>query len=260
MHRGYRRKRMTRGDDARTRFIKALGRPFVCDDLFDAITDTVFFVKDADGRYVVVNRTLAVRTGRSHKDDLIGKTARDVFPGVLGELISAQDTVVLRDGRPIHGRLELHLYPTGAQDWCLTWKEPILGRDGSIIGLSGISRDLQSRPGGEIGSLSRVVQYIHDNIDAPLRLADLADRAGLSPDQFDLRIRNLFGVSVRQYLVRARIALACSRLRQTDLPISRIALDCGYGDQAAFARQFRKSVGLTPRQYQQHVGVTNRSP
>jgi AraC-like DNA-binding protein len=30
---------------------------------------------------------------------------------------------------------------------------------------------------------------------------------------------------------------------------NQIALDCGYGDQAAFTLQFRKSVGLTPRAY-----------
>lgn len=252
---------MTREEEARARFIKALGRPFVYDDLFDAITDTVFFVKDGDGRYVAVNRTLAVRTGRTHKSELIGRTARDVFPGILGELIAEQDRVVLREGRPIHGKLELHLYPTGSQDWCLTWKEPIVGRDNRIIGLSGISRDLQSRTGptSEIRNLSHVIEHIHGNIDAPLRIADLAERAGMSPDQLDLRIRNLFGVSVRQYLVRARIELACSRLRQTDHAISRIALDCGYGDQAAFARQFRKSVGLTPRQYQQHFAAADQS-
>ena len=252
---------MTREEEARARFIKALGRPFVYDDLFDAITDTVFFVKDRDGRYVAVNRTLAVRTGRAHKSELIGRMARDVFPGVLGELIAEQDKEVLRGGRPIHGKLELHLYPTGSQDWCLTWKEPIVGRDNRIIGLSGISRDLQSRAGptNDIGNLSRVIEHIHSNIDAPLRIADLAECAGMSPDQLDLRIRNLFGVSVRQYLVRARIELACSRLRQTDHAISRIALDCGYGDQAAFARQFRKSVGLTPRQYQLHMAAATRA-
>jgi PAS domain S-box-containing protein len=248
---------MTRGEEARARFLNALGRPFVYDDLFDAITDTVFFVKDGEGRYVAVNRTLAVRTGRAHKSELIGRTARDVFPGVLGELIAEQDRTVLRDGRPIHGKLELHLYPTGSQDWCLTWKEPIVGRGNRIIGLSGISRDLQVRAGAtsEIGNLSRVIEHIHRHIDAPLRMGDLAERAGMSPDQLDLRIRSLFGVSVRQYLVRARIELACSRLRQTDHPISRIALDCGYGDQAAFTRQFRKSVGMTPRQYQQHLAA-----
>jgi len=243
---------VTRGDQARARFLKALGRPFVYEDLFDSIVDTVFFVKDVEGRYVAVNRTLANRTGRARKDELIGLTAVEVFPGILGKLIAAQDKAVLEERRPIHGKLELHLYPGGVEGWCLTWKEPIVGADNTIIGLSGISRDLQSPPAsvGQMGSLSRTIDHIHRNIDAHLRIADLAERTGLSAYQLDLRIRGLFGVSVRQYLVRARIELACSRLRHTEQSISRIALDCGYADQAAFTRQFRKSVGLTPWQYQ----------
>jgi AraC-like DNA-binding protein len=252
---------MTPHDDARTRFLKALGRPFVCEDLFDAITDTVFFIKDVEGRYVAVNRTLALRTRRLRKSDLLGRTATEVFPGVLGELIAEQDMTLVKEGRPIHGKLELHLYPGGAEGWCLTWKEPVLGLDNSIIGLSGISRDLQtlSGPIGDMARLSRTIDHIHKNIDAPLRIGDLAERAGLSAYQLDLRIRGLFGLSTRQYLVRARIELACSRLRHTDQPVSRIALDCGYADQSAFTRQFRKSVGLTPRQYQKHYRAANLS-
>ena len=107
-----------------------------------------------------------------------------------------------------------------------------------------------------MAGMSRSIDHIHAHLDAPLRVGDLAALAGLSTFQLDLRMRALFGVSVGQYLVRARIELACNRLRLTDEPISQIAQDCGYSDQAAFARQFRKSVGLTPSQYQRrHQGA-----
>ena len=46
-----------------------------------------------------------------------------------------------------------------------------------------------------------------------------------------------------------RIGRACDRLRHTEAPLSELALECGYADQAAFTRQFRKSVGLTPGAY-----------
>jgi AraC-like DNA-binding protein len=243
--------RTTNPDDARDRLLKALGRPFAGDELFDAVPDTVFFLKDAEGRYVAVNQTLVVRAGRKSKNDLIGLFAHEVFPGLLGDRIAAQDKAVTRTGRPIHGQLELHLYPGGEEGWCLTWKEPLVGRDKRIVGLCGISRDLQALSQAHgVAGLSRCIDHIHMHLDAPLRVADLAALAGLSTFQLDLRMRALFGVSVGQYLVRARIELACSRLRLSDEPISQIAQDCGYSDQAAFARQFRKSVGLTPSQYQ----------
>lgn len=249
---------MPTSEDVRAQFLKRLGQPFIGEDLFDAIADTVFFIKDAAGRYVSINRTLVARTGRQHKDELIGLTAAQVFPGILGQRIAEQDRAVLREGRPLNDKLELHLYPGGEEGWCLTWKVPIVGSNGSIIGLSGISRDLQTVAGhaAEFPHLARTIDYIQKNLHEPLRTAELAKDAGLSPYQLDLRIRGLFGLSIGQYLVRARIDLACNRLRHTDQPISLIALDCGYADQAAFTRQFRKSVGLTPSQYQRR----HRSP
>src|SRR5258708_6838027 len=89
-------------DDARDRLLKALGRPFAGDELFDAVPDTVFFLKDAEGRYVAVNQTLVVRAGRKSKSELIGLCAYDVFPGALGDRIAAQDRAVTRTRRPIH--------------------------------------------------------------------------------------------------------------------------------------------------------------
>lgn len=239
---------------ARARFLAAVGRPLFLEDLFDAVPDIVFFVKDAAGRYVAVNRTLVRRTGLTTKADLVGRTAQAVFPGTLGVEIARQDSTVLSNGRPIHGRLELHLYPGGEEGWCLTWKEPILDAAGSIVGLSGISRDLQapSDERADLAGLQAVIEHVHAHLDEPLRVADLARLAGLTAFRLDQRLRALFGLSAGQYLTRARIEAALSLLRSTDRPIAAIALDCGYADQAAFTRQFRKSVGLTPSQYQRH--------
>lgn len=232
-------------------FLAALGRPFLGEELFDRVADTVFFLKDAQARYVAVNDALVRRCGLASKAALIGRTAREVFPAPLGACFDDQDRQVLRDGLSIAGRLELHLYPDGRQGWCLTWKEPLSDAHGRIVGLSGISRDVPelAGPHPDVAALSSALAYVDDHLDAPLRIRDLAARARLSAFQFDQRIRALFGLSAGQYLTRARIERACNRLLRTDAPIGRVALECGYADQAAFTRQFRKSVGLTPKAY-----------
>jgi len=246
--------------DYRRDFLNALGRPFLGEDLFDRIGDTVFFLKDRAARYVAVNDTLVRRCNLTGKADLIGRTAREVFPAPLGERFDDQDKRVLSQGLSIDGRLELHLYPGGRQGWCLTWKEPLSNPDGRIIGLSGISRDVVglTTPQPDMTGLSSVLGHIQDHLDAPLRLTDLAARAQLSVFQFDQRIRALFGLSAGQYVTRARIELACNRLRQTDDPISAVAQECGYADQAAFTRQFHKSVGLTPKAYRSATAPQRR--
>jgi hypothetical protein len=52
--------------------------------LFDRLADVVFFVKDAHGRYVVVNSTLMWRCGFAHKGSLIGHSPLKVFPPEQG--------------------------------------------------------------------------------------------------------------------------------------------------------------------------------
>jgi AraC-like DNA-binding protein len=237
--------------DAALNFAAAFGRPFPGIELFDRIGDIVFFIKDEEARYVAVNETLVLRCKVAGKRALIGRKASEVFASPLGDRFEAQDRRVLAEGLSIRGRLELHLYPDGSEGWCLTWKEPLVGFDGAIRGLAGISRDAPapSRPGPASEALSDALAYIDDHLDAPLRIPDLAARARLSAFQFDQRIRALFGLSAGQYLSRLRIGRACDRLRHTDASLSELALECGYADQAAFTRQFRKSVGLTPGAY-----------
>ena len=97
-----------------------------------------------------------------------------------------------------------------------------------------------------------LASFARHHLDQSLRISDLATRAGLSVFQFDQRIRFLFGVSPGQYVTRLRIDHARERLRHSSASISEIALECGYSDQTAFSRQFRKIVQLTPQKYRMH--------
>ena len=50
-------------------WLNELERPYCGDELFDAVADTVYFLKDRAGRYAAVNLTLVERTGRARKDN-----------------------------------------------------------------------------------------------------------------------------------------------------------------------------------------------
>lgn len=224
--------------------------------LFDEIDDTVYFEKDRHGRYLAASRTLVERCGLARREDLIGRHPRDVFPATLATRIATQDRDVLETGLVIRAKLELHLYPGGREGWCLTWKVPSRGADGSIIGLSGISRDLREYrdEDANTGNIATVLRFIEEHVDKDLRAPELAALVGLSRFQLAARVRALFGVTLGQYITRARINVARDRLATTDQSIAEIALECGYGDQAAFSRQFKRSVGLSPSQYRGKLG------
>lgn len=239
-------------DKAFTQKIKAVSP---AEGLFDRLDDIVYFIKDDAGRYIAVNTTLVRRLGRKTKAELLGHTAAELFPPHLAERIEEQDGDVLKHGRTIENELELHLYPDGQQGWCLTSKEPLRDAERRIIGLTGFSRDLKpfATQQGDIERVSAMLDYIRRHIDQPLPMAELSAHAGLSIWQLDQRVRSLLGLSLAQHVLRTRIDTACVLLRDGREPISAVALACGYGDQAAFTRQFRKSVGLTPRAYRQNA-------
>jgi PAS domain S-box-containing protein len=145
--------------------------------LFDLVSDIVFFVKDNKARYVAVNESLVGRCGLKSKEQILGKTAKEVYPEPLGDLFHDQDLEVLEFGSKITGRIELHLYQDGSHGWCLTDKMPLFDQDGNVIGLAGISHDLHE-PGqqrSEFGQVAQAVARIAKEYDRSLRVADLAE-------------------------------------------------------------------------------------
>jgi AraC-like DNA-binding protein len=217
------------------------------EELFDTLEDVVFFVKDREGRYVVVNETLVRRVGVSRRGDLIGRTVDEVFRGGLGASFREQDERVMRTGRPLVDRLELHLYPGRGRGWCRTQKIPLREGD-EVTGLIGLSRDLHLRDDERAPQgVAHAIEYIGDNIDMRLTIPELARVADMAPRSFERAVQGIFGVSAGDLVIKARIDAACQMLSATDAPIGRIALDCGYADHSAFTRQFRARVGITPR-------------
>jgi AraC-like DNA-binding protein len=219
--------------------------------LFDRVPDVVFFLKDLDGRYRVVNRTLVDRCGVRSKDDLIGRTSREVFPEPLGARFLEQDLAVCRTATPISNQLELHLYPNRLEGWCLTDKIPLCDHDGCAVGLAGISRDQQPTAENTEGyaELAAVLDHVRSHFHEPMRVENLAAIAGLSTYQLNRRLRLLLGITAGQLVTKTRIDAASAMLRETRRAIAEIAHACGYFDQSAFSRVFRRTVGLTPVQY-----------
>ncbi len=228
-----------------------LHEPFTGEILFDHLTDLVFFFKNRAGAYVVVNRSLAERCGFQRKSDLIGKTADQVYPEPLGQRYRQQDDNLLQTGKPFLNQLELQIYPSRSTGWCITHKVPLKGKQQEVVGLVGISKDLHapSEKSEDYTPVADTIQYIQTHFDSPLKVSDLARRAGLSAYQFEQRMYRIFELTAGQFIQKVRMDAAVRRLEETEDAIVQIALDCGYSDQSTFSRQFKQVVGLSPGQY-----------
>lgn len=217
-------------------------------DIFDALPDVVFFIKDNQGRYTHVNLTLVRRLGARSRADLVGKTPLQLFPARLGGSYLAQDQRTL-SGETIENQLELHLYANRAPGWCLTFKRPLCNA-GRIDGLVGISRDLGAPDSrhSSYGRLHHALEHMQAHYGAPLRVQTLADIAQMSVAQLERLFKRVFQLTPQQMLTKLRIEEAM-RLLHTDTSIAEIGQACGFSDQSAFARQFKSIVGMPPRNY-----------
>lgn len=228
-----------------------LATPIIGDRLFAQIPDILYCIKNVKHQYVSVNRAFADRLNFKSTSSVIGKTADDLFPKYLADIYREQDEVVYQTGEDIIDRVELVTNTKGGMGWYLASKFPLLGKDGSIIGIASISRDLQT-PGDEdlrFAGLARTVEFIHKNYADDLKIAEMAAKINLSVTQLDRRMRKVFKLTTSQFIRKTRLEAAARLLTLTVKPISQIAQDCGYSDQSAFTRQFRATVGMAPGAY-----------
>jgi len=219
-------------------------------DLFDSLPNVMFCVKSADDRYVAVNDAFVRRSGRSDRRDVVGARAVDLFPTPLAERYEEQDRRVFETGEPLRDELDLIRRPDGSTGWYLTTKLPVV-RDGSVVGLVSVSRDLEtpSDDGIALASMGRVVDLVHERLAEPLKVADLASAADCSEGQLERRMKRVFGLTATQYVLRARVDRAAAWLVDTDRPIAEIAAECGFSDQANLTRQFGRLIGETPARF-----------
>lgn len=241
-------------------FLDQIGSANFVEQLFAALPDVVFCIKDSARCYRCANAAFAARLGFKDSRSVIGRRADEFFPADLAATYLRQDQQVLQEGRPIVDELELITDSHGKLGWYLATKTPLHDRNGTIIGLASISRDLRS-PGAneaEIEGIARVAEYVRNHLAEPINPVDLAKIAGMSPTQLDRRMRRVYQLSTARFIRKARIGYAADQLIHSEHPIAEIALDCGYGDQTALTRQFRATVGMPPAAFRTHARLANR--
>ena len=103
-----------------------------------------------------------------------------------------------------------------------------------------------SRGGLPPAGANRICEYIDSHLQDNMALGVLAEMAQLSVHHFARAFRQSVGVAPHTYIVQRRIERARQLLRDSDLPLSEIALATGFTDQSHLARHFRRITGLSP--------------
>lgn len=95
----------------------------------------------------------------------------------------------------------------------------------------------------------RLPDYIRENYQQRLTLDDVAEAFHLSKTYLSERFREHFGKNFVQYKNEVRIEHAKQLLRDTQLPISEVAVQCGFDNISYFSLVFRQITGTSPLQF-----------
>lgn len=220
---------------------------------------------------------------------LLMTAARDIVPGVIGELL----WVCQRGGvqpstlyvhpvllvRATHESLQIDRVEIVL---CLHAGDPLLrhitlalqaaidgeGMTGRLytesitnaLAVHLLRRYAACRPPAEVGPgepsrphLQRVMEYIEAHLECGLLLTEIAAVAQMSPDHFARLFREATGLTPHQYVVICRIERAKRLLRDTKWPIIDISHQVGFTDQSYFTAVFRKHVAMTPKAYRDNT-------
>jgi PAS domain S-box-containing protein len=112
-------------------------------DLMDFIPDVIYF-KDKKGRFVMVNQAHAKGLGVK-PEALVGKSDFDLFSRDRAAKMAQDDAQVLIAGKSIIDKVERATRPDGIDNYVSTTKIPRFDKNGKIIGLIGITRDITKR-------------------------------------------------------------------------------------------------------------------
>lgn len=110
----------------------------------------------------------------------------------------------------------------------------------------------QGRRSREAGTeyVERAADYIRSHFQEDLTVSKLALYVGLNRSYLTTVFQNTLHVSPQQFLMRFRMERASQLLLEGTLSVGEVARSCGYPDPLTFSKAFKRTLGVTPSQYQ----------
>ncbi len=153
-------------------------------------------------------------------------------------------------------------------------KQRRLGADTIVHGLLDVIftyalREIVARNGTAAGGWShavadaavrRAVATMHEDCAHPWTLEELAARAGLSRSVLAERFRSAMGDTPLAYLRTVRLQKAMRLLSETSHHLEQVAREVGYQDAFGFSKVFKRTLGLSPREFRQRDASEQAQP
>lgn len=109
-----------------------------------------------------------------------------------------------------------------------------------------------------VALIHQSVNYINNNYASDITPADCAASIHLSYSYFAKLFRAVIGKTFKEYLTSVRLAKAHNILLSTDLPITDVAVSCGYSNLSYFISEYKKVYGKTPRDTRKGLSISEK--
>lgn len=118
------------------------------DALMDNLPDSIYF-KDRNSRFVKINKATAEKMGLDSPDDAAGKTDFDFFGRDMAEIAYRDEQNIIKTGKPIVDVEYKETYRDREDRWVAITKTPWRDKNGNVIGILGMARDITERKKAE---------------------------------------------------------------------------------------------------------------
>lgn len=98
-------------------------------------------------------------------------------------------------------------------------------------------------------SVARAQHYMEQHYMDNITVSKLAALGYISPSAFNRRFKKEIGITPIEYLIEIRIQKAKTLLMRKNIPITEVAMRCGFGSSAHFSSCFQARVGIAPSEY-----------
>ncbi|MHC1742724.1 MAG: response regulator [Syntrophobacteraceae bacterium] len=126
--------------------------------LIEAIPDAITF-KDTEGRHLIVNRAFEALASED-LESAVGKTDLDLFPTELAMQSRKSDDLVIRN-RCLLQTSETFMGADGETLYFETNRAPLFGKDGLVVGIVGVSRNITDHKRAELEKERLIEQLMH---------------------------------------------------------------------------------------------------
>lgn len=232
------------------KFFGAVADPQSLCEIFEHLPGVFFFAKDRESRLIAASSHMVARFGVKREADIVGKFDDAFFPEHMARAFRVDDEQVFQTKKPLLNRLEVLYDDQHTFEWYVTTKLPLLGKNGEVVGLIGVtSRDEGRLAQQPVGEISRAVGYLQQHANRIVSPAELAHVCGVSERTLYRKINQSLGITPYELTLRIRVQEAAKQLIKTRTKINEIAQAYGFCDQSTFGQHFRKRIGSTPRQF-----------